>query len=278
MISIIICSRNNIISEEQKKNIYDSIKLNYELIIIDNSKNQYSISEAYNEGIKRSQYPFLCFIHEDVLFHTTGWGVLLMNHFSDPSIGIIGIAGTHFLPSVATYWSTSPFITTTNIQNIDGKQMLAGYDDFFQNKLLIDAVACDGMCLFMRKNLYPKISFDEKTFSGFDFYDMDICMQVLTYGYKVCICKDIIVEHFSMGNYHSKFYETQDVFFDKWKNYFPISRGISMIPTYVIVRTNNLYLNLNQKTLDVKQARNSKAYKIGKIVLKPFKHILKREK
>ena len=58
MISIIICSRFQSISKELKDNIENTVGVVHEIICIDNSKSQYDIFSAYNEGVKRSQYHF----------------------------------------------------------------------------------------------------------------------------------------------------------------------------------------------------------------------------
>lgn len=75
MISIIICSRNKNIDSELEQNILDTIgNIVYEVINIDNSTNNYSIFQAYNKGTQIAKYPYLCFMHEDILFHTADWG------------------------------------------------------------------------------------------------------------------------------------------------------------------------------------------------------------
>ena len=95
MISIIICSRNKFLNDILAKNIQDTIGVVYEIILIDNSDNIYSIFSAYNEGINRSQYPYICFIHEDIMFRTSRWGNLICESFkSDQTIGMIGVIGS----------------------------------------------------------------------------------------------------------------------------------------------------------------------------------------
>ena len=74
MLSLIICSRTPRISEELEKNIAETIGCEYELVVIDNSKNKYSIFSAYNEGVRRSKGDVLCFMHDDILYKTNGWG------------------------------------------------------------------------------------------------------------------------------------------------------------------------------------------------------------
>ena len=95
MINIIICSRHKEISSELRTNLQSTIGVDFELIVVDNSQNIYSIFQAYNEGVKRSCYPYLCFMHEDILFHTQDWGEKVMAHFEDTKVGLIGVAGGH---------------------------------------------------------------------------------------------------------------------------------------------------------------------------------------
>lgn len=52
MLSLIICSRTPRISEELERNIAETIGCEYELVVIDNSKNKYSIFSAYNQGVR----------------------------------------------------------------------------------------------------------------------------------------------------------------------------------------------------------------------------------
>ena len=84
MISIIICSRAASISDELIQNIDQTIGLPYELVIIDNSDNLYSIFNAYNEGVKRSKYELLCFMHDDIIFKKeSNWGKKIVKHFNN---------------------------------------------------------------------------------------------------------------------------------------------------------------------------------------------------
>ena len=266
-----MCSRLPDIPQSLKDNIAETINVKYELIVIDNSTNKHSIFSAYNEGVHLAKYPFICFAHEDILFRTQNWGQNVIKHFDDKTIGLIGMAGTHFLPKVPTYWTTSPFISEYNLTNDKGKLIECFHIDLFQGKKLVDVVACDGFCLFIRKELFKFISYDEKTYTGFHYYDMDICMQVLETKHRVCICKDVLIEHSWSDNYSKAglnfFYYNQKLFFEKWKDHFPISRGIDNIPTYVLNRLNGLYGDV----YDAKMARASKAYMIGKFILSPYR-------
>jgi len=75
MFSLIICSRNNDICDELKKNISLTIgSYKYEIIVVNNSKNEYSIFQAYNVGVRKAKFQYLCFMHEDILYLTNNWG------------------------------------------------------------------------------------------------------------------------------------------------------------------------------------------------------------
>ena len=107
MLSIIICSRNSDIPPSLRENIRQTIGVEYEFIIIDNSENKYSIFSAYNKGVSLSRFPFLLFMHDDISYLTPGWGGELSAVFKDPSVGAAGIAGTPFLAKIpGGWWST----------------------------------------------------------------------------------------------------------------------------------------------------------------------------
>ena len=273
MISLIICSRSSDIDVALKENIKNTIGTDYELVIIDNSNNDYSIFSAYNEGVRRAKGDILCFMHEDILYRTEDWGKKIIAHFEDKSIGLIGFAGTHFLPSTPTYWFTSPFISENNLTNDNGDILECKKLDFFFGNTIVDIVTVDGFCFFVRRSLFKEIAFDEDTFNGFHFYDMDICMQVLKCGSRVCACNDILIEHEwseqSLKKIRKEFTYNNMLFFDKWKELLPISRGIDHIPPYVTERINRLYLS----AYDAEKARNSKAYRLGRLLLSPFKKL-----
>jgi len=273
MISLIICSRNSDISQNLKQNIQNTIGLEYELIVIDNSANKYSIFSAYNEGVRNSKGDILCFMHEDILFRTQDWGRKITDYFDDDSIGLIGFAGTHFMPSVPVYWVSTPFVTECSLRT---EKIDFVHTGFPNSKSIVDAVAVDGFCFFVRKSLFPEISFDENTFKGFHLYDMDICMQVLNIGCRVCICKDIFIQHSWVDNPNKKgmelFEKNLQLFFNKWEKSFPVSRGMSDIPPYMLERINWLFY----QAWDSKQVRKSIPYKLGSALLFPLKWLKSR--
>lgn len=273
MFSIIICSRKPDITADLKQNIADTIGCDYELVVIDNSNNQYNIFQAYNEGVKRSQGEVLCFMHEDILFRSNNWGNDILDVFDDKTIGLVGFAGTHFLSSSPFYWTNSPFISEHNLTNDKGVVLECFQDEYYNANGIVDLVAVDGFCFFIKKQLFESIRFDDKTYSGFHAYDMDICMQVLMAGYRVCACNKVLIEHFwsESDSRTKKGYEILDnnltLFANKHKDVLPMHRGVEGVPDYVWERIDGLMKNAYES----KRVRKSKAYRLGKFLLMPFK-------
>ena len=277
MISIIICSRNPSIPQELKNSIEETIGCQFETIIIDNSTGQHSIFQAYNEGVRKAHGELLCFCHDDIVFKSYYWGQRVVSYFETmDNLGILGVAGAHFLPSSPMYWSSSPFISEHNLNNDNGVLEEFFHEDFFQDATSIEVVAVDGLCFFMPKALFGRVWFDEKSYQGFHLYDMDICFQVIKEGMNVKVCRDILIEHFwsEKETGGSKSLTTLDknlsIFCEKWKHMLPIVRGIS-IPDHSINQINKLCYFAN----DAIVARNSRAYRLGRFLLKPFKFLKK---
>lgn len=271
MISLIICSRKSDIPTELCQNISETIGCEYELVIIDNSDNRYSIFSAYNEGIRRSEGEILCFCHDDILFRSAQWGNAVTALFEDGSIGLIGVGGSHFMSSSPIYWSSLPFISQFGITTDKGIVTKDDYRHFFHGHLA-DVVAVDGVCFFIPKDLFETIRFDDKTYTGFHAYDMDISMLVQSLGKRVCVTDVLTVEHFwsedSMKNpyYIEKLDTNMNLFCRKWKEKLPIVRGLDE-PEIVIKRLNILCILAYDST----KVRRSNAYRLGHILLKPFK-------
>jgi len=262
MISLIICSRTKNISESLLSNIKVTIGVPFELVIIDNTRNELTIFQAYNIGVSKSIYPYLCFMHDDILFHTFDWGKAVCRHFEDKEIGAIGIGGSKYLSYMPGTWWGSDFWELNII-----------HTDKVQNKTTLDAViktegnksevtAIDGVWFCIPKELFRQIKFDEVTFKGFHHYDLDICMQIVLNKYKIYAVFDILIEHFSKGTINESWTENALIFQQKWRINLPVSLiNLSTEDQY------NLELKIMYQYLDL--IKNSKSEKnINKIALK----------
>jgi len=285
MISLIICSRQLDITQSLKDNISETIGVEYELIVIDNSKNQYSIFQAYNEGVRRSQYPYLCFMHEDILYHTKDWGKNVIEHFKNDKVGLIGVVGGHYMPDCpASWWSTEcksgVFIQGYYDKDKDYRNKKYNWENYRKySEKSLSVAAVDGLWFCIPRTMFRTISFDDLTFSGFHCYDTDICIQVLNAGFDVKVVFNILIEHFSVGNHNQELLRQKELLYRKWSKYLPIVKGIEL--TKIEIEDRRIFVEgMNTLTIEcwnlqneIKRIQYSKAYRIGKLILRPLKYI-----
>lgn len=266
MISVIICSRTPFLSNSLKNNIHETIGVEYELIIIDNSSGIHNIFSAYNEGVRRSRYSILCFMHDDIIYHTNNWGKCVINHFTDENIGMIGVAGSSIKTiSPSPVCASFDFYHINIIQHLNGEikksQIKRNKHDFKE-----EVVVIDGVWFCIKKELFSsELYFDEKTYSGFHVYDMDISFQIGNVS-KLYVVYDILIEHLSSGNLNKMWYENTIKFTEKWKTKFPATISSVRIPSKIELA--NLYNFIQGMAIF-----GFEQYKIREIVIKYFKPI-----
>lgn len=229
MVSCVICSRGSDISTEQKINIAQTIGVDYELIVIDNSHNAYTIFSAYNEGVRRAKGDIICFMHDDIVFHSKKWGLIVVEEYlNNPHLGLVGVIGCQFLSNKVQPWWTLGHQLGYIMQGHYNEEgvYITFRDGHRLKKDSAIGVVVDGLWFCIRKDLFNYISFDELTFSGFHCYDIDICLQILQIGYEVRVLKGIEIEHKSGGQVNDSYYEQLGKFVKKWGERLPISRGL----------------------------------------------------
>ncbi len=277
MISIIVCSINKSISDDFKKNIEETINVDYEIIHIDNSEHRYSICSAYNEGFSRSTYPYLCFVHEDVYFWSKSWGERIIAHLQMPKVGILGVAGRDFLTRVPASWSAKMdginIVQSDKTERKSTKTKIApiGFD-----KTCRSVVMLDGVLLCMRRELMNDIKFDDNI-EGFHGYDFDISIQTVLAGKANYVIYDILIEHFSRGLPDLGYYRTLIKIFKKWEKYLPLcgSNSFENMQSHISEIEKKGIRNLSNKLVrrgaPIKEILNEKMYFSNLIELKQNK-------
>ena len=281
MLSIIICSRQSALPDYTSNNIRETIGCDYELIIVDNSSGDHNIFSAYNEGLKKTHGEFLCFMHEDVVFHSVNWGIKVESVFADhPETGMIGIVGGQFIPDTpCSYWEGGCSVGEMIQGSIGGDGKYQSVREGKKVMELTDVVAIDGFWMCLRRDLFSKVYRDDKTYDGFHCYDIDISMQVWESGYKVQIVPDILIEHKSLGNTDSVYLEQNQRFYEKWKDSLPVCRGLLLSEKEIEQRTAMVkymrgYLDSFVKAeRQLNSIRKSKAYRIGRAFLFPLRSL-----
>ncbi|MEI7736807.1 MAG: glycosyltransferase, partial [Ferruginibacter sp.] len=105
MISVIICSVNPQYLKAVSENIETTIGVPYELIVTDNRNSRKGICKVYNEAAAKANNELLCFVHEDVRFHTTGWGEILKDLFKEEPVELVGVSGSVYKSKYPGTWA-----------------------------------------------------------------------------------------------------------------------------------------------------------------------------
>jgi glycosyltransferase involved in cell wall biosynthesis len=230
MISIIVCSLNPSLNGALLENIRNTVGVPYEVICVDNSAGKYSIFEAYNYGASRATSDLLCFMHEDILFHTGDWGRIVAGKLADKEVGVIGVAGAVYKSASPSPWWISDLEDQTAYQRFNllqhfstgiKRQNARGTDE----DLWDEVVVLDGVWLCCRKDIWLETPFDSQKYNGFHFYDLDFSLAVHTRGFRNFVSREILLEHFSAGNMDKNWIRGAEIFHEKWRKTLPQSVG-----------------------------------------------------
>lgn len=201
MLSIIICTRAPLALRAASESIAATIGVPYEVIGIDNSQGRYSICEAYNRGAAQAKYDLLCFMHEDIRFHTPGWGAIVAEIVADPTVGVLGVTGGKYqVKAPAAWWGCGPDLCRENVLDVfpDGHTEMGLRNPAGEE--LADVAVVDGLWMCSRKAVWQKHPFDAHTFTDFHFYDLDYCTEIFRQGLRVCVTFRVLLEHHSRGS------------------------------------------------------------------------------
>lgn len=221
MISIIICSINDALFKQVVESIEHSIQVPFEIIRMDNKANQFGICKAYNDGAAKANFPYLCFLHEDILIKSSNWGAGIINFFEqNPNVGIVGVAG-------ATYKSLVPSVWAQGLHGTDHANLIQHYRKTIAmhtesvSEAFSEVKTLDGVFLFTKKEVWEKHPFDEVTFDKFHCYDLDFCLQVGQH-HQIFVYNHLLIEHFSSGSLNVDWVNYSIKLADKWQALLPV--------------------------------------------------------
>ena len=228
-VSIIVCARNQNFQNRMIKSVEDTIGTEFEAIVFDNTNKRWNICAVYNYCAQKANCQYLCFIHEDVIMTTPGWGKNIIEFIEKTAnCGVVGFAGgTIAVKNFYTWYCGAAKVRyryyDSDIYNPDKNYNTSDLTFKYYNPENADfakAVTLDGIFLFTRREVWQENPFDEKMIGGFHFYDADFTFGVSQKRQNyVCLTADIY--HFSSGNYDITFYENACIFQKKWKHKLP---------------------------------------------------------
>lgn len=223
MLSIIVCSVSPDYLKALEQNINETIGVEYEIIAIDNRERKWPIAKVYNYAAQQAKYPYLFFVHEDVLFHTKEWGEVIEQKLVEPDCGVIGFVGSKVKIDCCSGWPQKLEWIYANYCQRDGAITRVELIGALLNKPFEEVVTLDGFALFVRKDVWGQNKFDEGLLTGFHCYDVDFSLQIAR-NYRNYVCySQILVEHFSVGSFNALWYmDTVKLYSQKWCTFLPI--------------------------------------------------------
>lgn len=229
MISIVICSIDPVQLAEVRSNIAATIGIPYEVIAIDNRNSSKGICEVYNNGASVAKFAIVCFMHEDICIKTENWGKIVLSIFDkNPKAGIVGVAGGGYKSLTPSGWYNVDFQhAEKSFQNIIQGYKYNMKENFhaLHNPLvekLSEVVCVDGVWLCTRKELVLEKPFDQTLLTGFHGYDVDFCLHHFGV-YQIFVTYEILLIHFSEGNFTKLWLDEVLKLHHKWRSYLPLT-------------------------------------------------------
>lgn len=221
MISIIICSINPQLVKQVTENIASTVGVEHEVIVFDNRGKKWGLSKVYNYCAEKSLYPYLCFVHEDMLLYTQKWGNILTNFIQNrKDCGIIGFAGSRFVPRNYVDWILDKKVSRVSCTLSANKKsdMLMKFSNIKNS--FDEVIVLDGMFLFVSKFIWDQYKFDEENFKKFHLYDSDFSFTVAQ-KYKNYVCGIVENTHLCQSKLDETYTADLLSFHNKWKTLLP---------------------------------------------------------
>lgn len=143
-----------------------------------------SIASAYNLAIGRSDAKYKVYLHQDVFIVNKHFIADILSIFSDPLIGMIGVAGCRQIPASGIWWD-SPEKYGKVFDSHAGTMKLLAFNEVpaaYQEVLVID-----GLIMVTQYDL----PWREDIFTGWHFYDLSQSQEFVRAAYKVVVPRQL---------------------------------------------------------------------------------------
>lgn len=207
-------------NENFRNHLLQSVGLPNPQILEFQNNNEFSLSQIYNKGIEQSEYQYVVCLHNDIKLEK-GWGKKLIEDFqTNPEYGILGKAGSTLFPSSGVYWERMQQTMVGQVfhQPSNTKKWLSSYSPKFP--FIIPVVTIDGLFIAFDKTKITD-KFDE-TIGKFHFYDHGFTLPNYLKGVKIGVTSSFEITHFSVGQPNQEFFESKDLFVQKYSDKLPI--------------------------------------------------------
>jgi GT2 family glycosyltransferase/glycosyltransferase involved in cell wall biosynthesis len=237
-ISIIIILHNNLeYTTKCLKSIKDFIKINYEIIVIDNSstdktydyfKNEinyvkYFYNEknigfpaAVNQGINKALGDYILILNNDTILTENLVERLIEVAESEPKIGIVG--------PISNEVSGLQKDKNAKYNSIEEMHKYAAEIQQKNKGEILHFPRVAFLCTLIKREVIDKIGGLDERFSPGNYEDDDFCLRAQLAGYKTVIAKDVFIHHYGSKSfkangekaYAERLMKNQKIFVEKW--------------------------------------------------------------
>lgn len=194
MISVIVCSIDPAkLAAVEASYARQLGRCRYEFIAI---RDATSLCDGYGRGLARARGDVCVFSHDDIELLGKDLGSRLERHLA--SCDVVGVAGTTGLAGMG--WAESGIRRARGMiaHVIDGGYVVRLFGA--ESRLMLAIEALDGVFFAARREVAERIGFDAVTFDGWHGYDTDFTFRCHLAGFRIAVCLDIPLIHFSNGN------------------------------------------------------------------------------
>jgi hypothetical protein len=200
-ISVVVCSidAGRLARFQERLEPHLAGRVHERIVIRDAS----SLSEGYRRGWEQSRYPIVIFCHDD-------FSIVSEDPFGEiedalASADLVGLAGSTLASGPAVLWSGHPHVHGWIAHPAaDGSGLDAAILSF-ESGLIPGMQTLDGVFMAMRRDVPARVGFDERTFDGFHFYDLDFSYRASRAGLRMAVTTNITGIHESLGRFDIEF-------------------------------------------------------------------------
>ena len=182
-----------------------------------------SLSEVYNEILNESSNDIVVLCHDDIYFDTSSWYHKIIKHFEKSDYGILGVAGTTYMPKSGQWWEQRKKMHGIVNHEHQGKKWTSKYSEDLGKKIK-EVIVVDGLFIALSKAKI-KHKFDESV-NGFHFYDLNFCFPNYLDGVKIGVIFDVRITHKSIGETNDQWEINRVKFSEKYAENLPVKLPI----------------------------------------------------
>ena len=215
--NIVVVFSSHLSEEENQKfikHIGDTIGIKHKVVCYPNY-NQFSLPQIYNDAISKHKAKDCIFVmcHNDIILKTRNWGKVLLNHFNNTKYGIIGIAGTTFIPENGMWWGDRSKMYGV-VEHTNGiSEWVSEYSKEYHG--VKPTIMVDGLFMALDPDKIVK-GFNED-YGKFHFYDITFCVDNYLEDIDIGVTTSIRVLHKSVGQTNQSWEENRQKFASEYK-------------------------------------------------------------